>query len=409
MQRVRMSLPYYKMFGWEPTIVTVGEEYADLIKDNLLSASISEDINIYKVKALSKKLTTKIGLGSIALRSIWYYKKFVDDLLKKERFDLIFFSTTQFPVMILGAHWKKKFNIPYVIDMQDPWHTDYYKDKPKAERPAKYWFSYRLNKWLEPIAMKKLDGLMSVSQNYIDVLKNRYQNLRNKPAATITFGAFDIDFDLAQANEQLFKLAFTASKNTINIVYVGRGGHDMQQSLTILFEAFKTGLIDNPQLFSQVRFTFIGTSYAAKGKGIPTIIPLAQTFGLATYVTEITYRIGFYESIHQLKKADGLMILGSDQAAYTASKLYPYILAKKPLLAVFHPQSSVTAILKQCNAGDLLTLTATNQEAYSVLSTYLTAVKNKEIPQTNWENFEPYTAKYLTNQQTNLFDQVINA
>jgi hypothetical protein len=79
----------------------------------------------------------------------------------------------------LGAYWKKKHGIPYVIDMQDPWHSDYYKNKPKAERPKKYWISYRLNKYFEPIAMKNVDGLISVSKAYIDTLKQRYPQLQH--------------------------------------------------------------------------------------------------------------------------------------------------------------------------------------------------------------------------------------
>src|SRR5690606_16191048 len=110
--------------------------------------------------------------------------------------DLVYFSTTQFPVCILGAYWKRKFGIPYVIDMQDPWHSEYYQNKPKNEQPPKYWFSYRLNKWLEPIAIKQVDGLIAVSEQYIKDLQQRY-NL-NIPNKTITFGYSEIDLNISQ-------------------------------------------------------------------------------------------------------------------------------------------------------------------------------------------------------------------
>ena len=67
----------------------------------------------------------------------------------------------------------------------------------KNERPAKYWFSYTLNKYLEPIAMKGCDGLISVSEAYIVELRNRYANLISKPASVITFGAFAKDLEIA--------------------------------------------------------------------------------------------------------------------------------------------------------------------------------------------------------------------
>ena len=89
--------------------------------------------------------------------------------------------------------------------MQDPWHSDYYNDKPKEQQPPKYWFSYRLNKFLEPIAMKNVDGLISVSGDYIKTLKTRYPQISNIPSTVITFGAFEKDFDIAKNNQQIFK------------------------------------------------------------------------------------------------------------------------------------------------------------------------------------------------------------
>ena len=184
-------------FGWDATIVCVDEKHSEIVKDPLLLQSIPEGTKVHRIKALPIKVAAKAGLGSLGLRSFWYYRNAVSKLLKNETFDLIYFSTTQFPLCVLGAYWQKRFKIPYVIDMQDLWHSDYYQDKPASQRPAKYWFSYPLHKYLEPIAMKKVNGLVSVSEHYISDLRGRYQFLANIPAATITFGAFKPDLAIA--------------------------------------------------------------------------------------------------------------------------------------------------------------------------------------------------------------------
>lgn len=408
MQRVRMSLPYFKDLGWDAEVVTVEESYVEMIKDPLLLQSVPKNIIVHKVKAFSKKYTAKFGLGSLAIRSMWFYKTYVDNLLKKEKFDLIYFSTTEFPICILGAFWKKKFNIPYVIDMQDPWHSDYYKNKPKSERPKKYWISYNLHKKLEPIAMKKVDGIISVSKDYIKILQERYPHLNHKPCKVITFGAFDVDFKITLENERLLKEAYTKKTNQIDLVYIGRGGYDMQKAIHLLFECFKLGLKDNPNLFSQLHFHFIGTSYAPKGTGTPTIAPLATALDIATYVTEYTDRIGFYESIRNLQQANGVIIIGSNESGYTASKLYPYILVKKPLLGIFHAKSSAATIMKLCNAGHLITLDQEVKEAFITFKIYLEDISNKQIPLTNWKAFEPFTAEFLTKEQVQVFNEVLS-
>lgn len=405
MQRVRMSLPYFKEYGWQAEVVKVKNEAYEISMDDLLLESIPKEIIIHEVEAFSKKWTAKLGLGSIALRSLWYYRKYVNQLLRKEHFDLIYFSTTQFPVCILGSYWKKKFNIPYVIDMQDPWHSDYYQDKPKDQRPKKYWFSYRLNKWLEPISMKHVVGLVSVSQSYLDTLHVRYPHTRGIPQSVITFGAFEKDFELTLEHQDQIKPAIQKEKGLIQIVYVGRGGYDMHPSARLLFQSFQELLAKDEASFECFRFYFIGTSYAPKGKGIKTIEPLAIAMGLGKYVMEETDRIPFYESIRTLQLADALVILGSNDPQYTASKIYPYILAKKPLLGIFNSNSSAYQIIQECQAGWVAALNGGENQSIQL---FLSQIKTPYFEiQTDWNTFKSYSAQEMTKHQCEIFYESI--
>ena len=409
MQRVRMTLPTLVERGWSVEVVTVDENYVDFKTDSLLALTVPENVKIHKVKAFSKKYTMKIGLGSIALRSIWYYKNKVNDLLTKNKFDLIFFSTTQFPICVLGAYWFKKFGIPYVIDMQDPWVSTYYEQKPKKERPKKYWFSSRLNRLLEPIAFSKVGGIMSVSEVYINQLNERYSITKKIPCETITFGAFKEDIKIVKQHfSELSAPVFENTKNT-NLVYIGRGGFDMQQAFKVILNSFKKALSENFDYYDDLRFYFIGTSYAPKGKETHTLLPIATEMDLERYVTEIPERIGYYESLKNLKCANGTILLGSDDSAYTASKLYPNILVEKPLLAVLNKFSSAAKILKECNAGKLITLDQSEEESLETFKSYVSDVKSNKIPEVNQEEFSKYTAEQLSMRQIDLFNKVISS
>jgi len=407
MQRIRMSLPYFKQFGWDAAVVVVDEKYSDAMQDELLIQSIPADVKIYKVKALTRSLTSKVGLGSLALRSLRYYRKKVSEILKKEKYDLIYFSTTQFSICILGAYWKKRFNIPYVIDMQDPWHSEYYQDKPKEQQPPKYWFSYRLHKYLEPIAMKQVDGLISVSAVYINNLKTRYPSINNVPSATITFGAFDQDLKIALDNQGKFDSLLQSGFK--NIVYVGRGGMDMQKAIALVFEALKKGMAEKPKIFNQLRFYFIGTSYAPAGAGKPTILPLAKKYGVDSAVIEITDRISYYHTLLTLQQADALFIPGSDDPKYTASKIYPYLLTGKPLLAIFHEKSSAVDTIKECT--DDATMLTFNEDVSDLavdLLEILSGWGNGLFkPLILSANFKKYSSENLTGKQIALFNMAI--
>ncbi len=406
MQRVRMSLPYYKNFGWDAEVVMVNPIYTDMARDALLMQSIPTDIKIHTVAAFDKSLTSKLGLGSIALRSLWYYRKKVNQLLQSGKYNLIYFSTTQFAVCILGAYWKKRFNIPYVIDMQDPWHSDYYKDKPKSQRPSKYWLSYRLNKYLEPIAIKQVNGLISVSHQYINDLKDRYPEIKSIPAATITFGAFEPDMEIAIENKDKFEALLDPAFK--NLVYIGRGGNDMHKAITPLFEALAKGLTDEPKIFKSIKIYFIGTSYAPAGQGRPTILPLAKNYGLENNVIEITDRISYYHTLVTLLQADALFVPGSDDPAYTASKIYPYVLAGKPLLTLFNSLSPAINTLNEYQLPYNYTYDNTPQLPLK-LYTFLKKVINHSFDITiyNVDAIKKHSAQNMALQQCNLFNQVV--
>jgi len=406
LHRVRQSLSYFKMYGWDAEVVTTDEQYADMPKDDLLLQSMPVDVVVHKVPALSKAMTAKLGLGSIALRSLIYYRNKVNNLLNTGGYQLIYFSTTQFPVCILGGYWNKRYHIPYVIDMQDPWHSNYYEDKPKQQQPSKYWLSYRLNKYTEALAMKRVNGLISVSADYIEILKERYPRLKNIPSATITFGAFEPDLQIAAANASRFNPILTPGFK--NIVYLGRGGMDLYNAIKSVFDVLKKGLSETPDLYGRLRFYFIGTSYAPAGQGQPTILPLAKECGVENSIVEITDRIGYYDGLATLQQSDALFIPGSDDISYTASKIFPCLLTKKPLLSIFNSKSSAIGILKEFNAKQTYSYDQT-PDLYKKIELFFAELLNGNVPEEQYSPgaMEKYSAKMMTKHQCDLFDRVI--
>ncbi|HEX4850772.1 MAG TPA: glycosyltransferase, partial [Puia sp.] len=345
-----------------------------------------------------------------SMRAYLQIKKKGNELLQKEKFDLVFFSTTAFHVMALGPGWKRKFGVPFVLDFQDPWRNDYYLSKPVSERPPKFFISYRIDKKLERATVPNADGIISVSKAYCDTFKERYNNFQHTRCRVIPFGASKYDFEIMQKKVHQTPLKLIVGKT--NIVYIGRGGHDMKTALEIVFKSFKIGLRENPLLFKGVHFSFVGTSYALPGQGQKTIEPLAEEIGIKEYVTEITDRIPYFDTLYLLKKADILLVPGSNDNSYTASKIYPYILAEKPMLALFHKDSSVITVLKELGIDGFVTFDSTNVSDELVGSFYRkmkNMLENKTTLHLDHHAFEPYTAKSRTKEQADFFDEVVGS
>jgi hypothetical protein len=408
MHRVRHMLFYIEKYNWKADIVTVYPNCIDSYStDNLLLKLLPKNFNIHYVKAFSYKITRKIGLGSLSLRSYFFYKMAVNAILKENKFDLIFFSTTAFHVMALGPYWKRKFSIPFVLDIQDPWRSDFYLDQPKDKRPPKFWFSYLLDKYLEAKTVPFADGIVSVSKGYIDVFQSRYSNF-NSLTTVLPFSGFEKDFDIIDniSIPDTIKL----NSNFFNILYVGRGGHDLSFSVEIFFNALLRLKKKNKDIFDKIRISFIGTSYAAKGLGIKTIEPIAIKMGLGDVVSEITDRQEYFLTLKLLTKANLLFIPGSSDNSYTASKIYPYILSKKPIIACFHEKSSVVTILNKTNPNSILTFNSTlNYDLDLINNMYsmlLKKVDQNYIERYNFDMIKPYLADSMTEKICDFFNSV---
>jgi hypothetical protein len=114
-----------------------------------------------------------------------------------------------------------------------------------------------------------------------------------------------------------------------------------------------------------------------------------------------------------LRDADFLIVLGSDDPRYTASKIFPYILAGKPILALFHESSSAASVLRETGAGSVLCFTedsATEEIGERVFVAWRDLLPKLPFTQPiDWNAFAPYTAAEMTRRQAELFDRVLAA
>jgi hypothetical protein len=183
----------------------------------------------------------------------------------------------------------------------------------------------------------------------------------------------------------------------------------MSRAISPVFEAFRKGLGTDPEKFSKLKFWFIGTSYATAGKAVETIAPLAKKYGVDKNIAEITGRISYYQTLATLLRADALFIPGSDDPKYSASKIYPYLLTQKPLLAIFNKKSNVVATLKVC-APDATVLSFGDEtdglaaQVYQLLHNWAVGAFT---PLRLSPEFDNYSAENLTAKQVELFDRAL--
>ena len=399
MQRVRMILPYLAEFGITAEILAVNPAQVAAPEDPWLVEGLPKEIPVHRVDALSLSWRKIPGLGTLSLRAKRALQKKGDELLNSGNFDLVYFSTTQWIIHSLGPRWKTRFGIPFAMDYQDPWITDYYRENPKVRPPGgpfKYWLSQRLNVYHEPKVVAACSGITSVSPAYPEQLARRYGKV--PPSLALPFPGDRRDLERVTDGTQAI---FDPRDQFTHWVYVGAGGAYMETSVRGIFEALR----DHPKK-EQLRLHFIGTSYAGAGRGEKSIEPLAADYGLESIVQESPDRIPYSSALKCLLDADGLIVPGSNDPGYTASKIYPYLLAGRPLLAVFHRDSSVTRIMNTVGGGTIVNFdeeTPTGHLAKEIRETAFD--KNGDLVKVplDAEAFLPYDAKSQARELSSFF------
>jgi len=398
MHRARMALPYMKEDGWEPIILHTDPDEQGGFKEPALVQTIPDDIRTWQAQAVSRVWTWPLGLTHVGWRSLPSLYRLGGRIIEKEKPDLVFFSTTMFPVMVLGPLWRKKYGLRYVLDFQDPWVQE------ARAAGVKSSFSRLLDRKLERYALQSPSHVISVSASYVDTLIGRYPSLKPEQCTVLPFGAPEADFAVVQA-KRISQEAFQPNDGWRHWVYAGRGGADMNFALRSFFLALADARRKAPITWNRLRVHFIGTHYADSRKAPKAIERLASECGVGDLVEEKTERIGYLESLRCLIDAEALVVPGSEEAGYTASKIYPYILARKPLLAVFHERSSVCQVLRETHAGELVTFSSgeSPQSVAGRIGSQWFERRPIPVPKTDWDAFARYSAREMTRKLCRAF------
>jgi hypothetical protein len=288
-----------------------------------------------------------------------------------------------------------------VIDIQDPWLSEYEGRAPGMKARLARLMHARL----EPFTMKTVDGLVAVSSEYIATLRRRYPWIAEDACVTIPFGASADDFDAARQLAWTNPFFTSGEDGPANGVAVGRGGADMNTAARILFRASRQAAS------SSARFWFVGTDYAPKGRGSRTIQPVADAEGVGATVSESTDRVAYLQGLRLITDADFLVVLGSDDPQYSPSKVYPYLLAGRPVVSILHESSPVVDLMRRAGFGPVITFRsqAGIAEAARRLATewpaFLATLSEPRVaPEVLTRTF---SARELTRWQADLFARVL--
>jgi glycosyltransferase involved in cell wall biosynthesis len=373
-QRWLKFVKYLREFGWEPLVYTPENPEApatdnSLLKDipsNLIviKQAIWEPYNLYK-RFIGQKKEEKINAGfltekkrpglaekiSVWIRGNWFIPdarkfwikpsaKFLSAYLKKNPVDVIVSTGPPHSMHLIALELKKKLNIPWLADFRDPWTTIDFYDKLMLTKS-----SDRKHKRLELEVLKNADKVVTVSWNW----SKDFKKILNREIDVITNG-FDED-DFPKDKPELDK--------KFSISHIGAMNKDRNPDQ--FWKALSELVKENDHLKKSLLIRLIG-------KNDFSVMESIQENGLSDF-TETTSYLPHNEVLLKICSSQILLLPLNNTPnimGIIPGKLFEYLSAKRPVLAIGNSKGDSARIIHESNAGEVYDFTDKKGMKYEI-------------------------------------------
>lgn len=397
-QRWLKFVKYLQNFDIEPIVYTVDDanypkEDISLIDEipkgiKILKQPIWEptDVLFWKKKNQQKKdISNSTNSGVLSFirgnffipdPKIFWVKKsinFLNSYLEEHKVDVIISTGPPHSMHLIAKEISKKNNIKWIADFRDPWSDLYYNNALKQLSFAK-----KKNKKLENAVLKQADCILTVS----NTLEKEFAK-KAKRVEVITNG-FD-DEVLLKKSEKL-DVKFTIS-------YIGL--LPKQSNPIILFKALQKLCNENADFKRDLQLNFIGDISIEVKKEIElhNLIDNSQCKGYVAHHKAIAYQKRaqvLLLLIPNVKKSEGIL----------TGKLFEYLTAKRPILAIGPEKGDLAEILETTNSGIVFSFENQKKLELEIQNLYQNYKQGNLI--VNSKNIAQFHRKELTKKLSNI-------
>lgn len=406
--RARILSKHLPAGGWEPIVFCVDHRYHEQRLDNDLAALVPGETRVIKVPAWPTKLSRAVGIGDLGIRGFAGLRRAVHSFLDREGADLLFVTALPGFPLLIGPEVKRRFRIPFIADYQDPWLP---RDFELVPAFTKMWTQNRIALVAEPYVLRRADHVTSVSEGTNQLIRSRYPWMPAERFSAVPIGGDAADFEYLRSRERPCPWIRTAP-NRITISYIGNIWPQAHRTLEALFAAVARLKTERPQLYERLRLIFVGSSNQPVASKAEVVMPFARRAGIAEIVHEEPERVPYLDALNIMVRSDILLMLGSDEPHYTASKFYPSLLAERPVLSLFHEQSSLCSIaetvggVKLVKFGDATPVTSKIEEIAEAMVAM--AEGRAAIRRVDRSKLEPYLGPAIARRFADIFDHVLD-
>ena len=293
--------------------------------------------------------------------------KFLHQYLKENKVEVVISTGPPHSMHLIAQKLKQKTNIKWIADFRDPWSNLYYNEEFRQLSFAK-----KKNEKLENSVFKNADCILTVSNS----LKKEFDQKATR-VEVITNG-----FDDEVVTNTLITL-----DEKFSISYIGL--LPKQSNPKFLFKVLSTLCAEDTDFKANLKLNFIGDISEDVKKEIINYNLLENT----NFIGYVSHK----EAIAYQKKAQVLLLLIPNVAksgGILTGKLFEYLTAKRPILAMGPETGDLSEILKNTSSGVVVDFDNDAKLTSEIRNLYQ-QYKTGDL-QVNSKNIEQFHRKELT-------------
>jgi glycosyltransferase involved in cell wall biosynthesis len=327
-------------------------------------------------------LVRHVAIPDMQITWYWPALRQARRLMRKFPFKAIFSTSGPETNHLVALALKRKTRLPWVADFRDGWLFE----PPYPERLTAP-LRYRIEGRLERSVVSAADRIIVINELFAEDIRRRYPQCAHK--VTVLSNGFEAeDFvGLERHPSGRFRIVHTGA------VSLSRAG----TALAGLLEALaRLGAEQNP-ILHDLEFVMAGNLTAAE---IDSLESFSDLFQIAGYVSH-------REALqHQVDAEALLLVTHPSDRAISTTKLFEYLAAGRPILALTPPESAAAGIIREVGAGLIAPPTDAAQIRQALLSFYSLWQQHKLGPCRN-PAVQSYEYRSLTQRLAACFDALV--
>lgn len=335
--RAKSLARYLPEFGWSPLVLTATKNAYEVYHEGN-RPDFGDDVVVRRALAFDTARHFAIAgryPGFLANPDRWMsWWPFAIargwQMIRKYRPSIVWSTYPVATAHVIGAHLAKLAGIPWVADFRDSMTDETYPAEPAKRK--KY-------EEIEARTVSGCDRAVFTAPGALEMYRERFPNEDDEKWQLVLNGYDEETFLNAEATED------TASSRTVllhsGIIY------PKERNPVGLFDALsqmkRRGAIDSDRFELRLRAPS-NTEY---------VNGLVKEYDLGDLVT-VRDPVPYEQAVSEMLAADGLLILQSEDCNHQIpAKIYEYMRAQKPILALTDPTGDTAGILRQSGAREL--------------------------------------------------------